>query len=138
MAIRKSTRTKPGLGGRPTGTGPRHTKPNSRPEVVTDFEDLPALPKDIDEGDAIKRTIRKALEKNMKHLSSWLEELGETDAKSALTIFMGLSEFVTSKVSRVDSVADTKPPVHVNYESTEQYKARMLKKQSKTPTNDFP
>ena len=141
MAIRKSTRTKPGRGGRPTGTGPRHTDPKSRPEVVTDFNELPSLPKDTDEGDVIKKTIRTALEKNMKHLSSWLEEVGELDPKAALTLFMGLSEFVTSKVSRVDSVIDRPPPVKVKYESTAEYQDRMKAKeakQSKTPSNDFP
>lgn len=138
--MRKSTRTQSGAGGRPTGNGPRHTDPKKRPEVVTDFEDIPKPSKETDEGDVIKNTIRKALEKNMKHLTSWLEEVGESDPKAALTIFMGLSEFVTSKVSRVDSIADTKPPVKVNYESTAAYQARMKAKElkSKPETNDFP
>jgi len=145
MAIRKSTRVKSGNGGRPTGNGVRHS--TSHKQQPTDI-DYVTPDEEIEENleieDDIRKSIRQAVVKNLKNIPDWIESVGETDPKGALTIMKDYIEFVLPKLMRTDSKIDTENPIQLKFESIEDYTARKAKEESKIAkepkiiANDFP
>ena len=146
MAVRKSTRIKSGLGGRPRGSGVRHT--TSHVQQDSDIEER--TPDEIihhneEIEDDIRETIRVALVENQSKLAQSLARVAEDDPKAFLSAYKDYAEFILPKLQRTDSKLDSSNPLELKFESIEDYQKRKERekqqeedKKPKKELNDFP
>lgn len=142
MAVKKSVRVTTARGGRPTGSGPRHTSSlihkDGDIQIVTPDE---AIAREEEIEFDIRETIRTALVDNQSHLSDALTRVAQDDPKAFLASFKDYAEFILPKLQRTDSKLDSTNPIQINYESVDDHIKRKEEETNKTkiiPDNDFP